>query len=398
MDRFRLAVFNTQPPHLYFGGVERRIIETGKRLQNKIDVTVYAGTKAGFKTPTEIDGVRLVPCPSTDRIYPLDNYTFNRSLTKHAQKIVADADLIEAHVVSGYGFPIALRKLGAKKPIIHTIHGVLADEYEQGKLYGDQAPRGRMANYFMGKLGRLDKETAHHAALIVTISQYSLHKIQSHYGINAGKVRIVPNGVDIEKFKPVADVAPLKRKLGLGGEPCVLFVGSLIPRKGLPYLIQAAQTVIKTQPNTKFLLVGDGPLKPQLQASLQATNLQRNFQFVGNLSEADLAAIYNCADLFVLPSVQEGQGIVLLEAQASGVPVVAFGVGGVTEAVRDGETGLLAAGGDTAGLADALLRLLSDEALRKRMGAAGRRFVMENYTWDLCAERMLAVYREALGY
>src|SRR5208337_3360240 len=110
-----------------------------------------------------------------------------------------------------------------------------------------------------------------------------------------------------------------------------------------------------------------------------------------------LAVAYNCADIFVLPSVQEGQGIVLLEAQASALPVVAFNIGGVTEAVRNGETGLLAERGSTDGLADALLKLLGDAALRRKMGDNGRKFVMENFTWDLCADRMLKVYYEALG-
>jgi len=101
--------------------------------------------------------------------------------------------------------------------------------------------------------------------------------------------------------------------------------------------------------------------------------------------------------VFALPSIQEGQGIVLLEAQASAKPVVAFDVGGVNEAVRNGETGLLVKRGDTGELADALLKLLSDKALREKMGANGRRFVTENFTWDICAQKMLSVYREALA-
>ncbi len=117
MDKFRLAVFNTQPPHLYFGGVERRIMETTKRLQTEADITVYSGTKAGFKEPININGVNFVPCYSTDRIFPLDNWFFNRSLTKKAGAI--NADVYEAHAVSGYGFPKALKKQGIKQTL-HT--------------------------------------------------------------------------------------------------------------------------------------------------------------------------------------------------------------------------------------------------------------------------------------
>ena len=395
MDRFRLAVFNTQPPHLYFGGVERRIIETTKRLQNQVDITVYSGTKAGFKKPTTINGVSFVPCYSTDRIFPLDNWFFNRSLSKKAS--VLDVDVYEAHAVSGYGFPKRLKKLGINKPFIHTIHGVLADEYEQAKNNGYQSFKGRFANYFMHRLAKLEEQTAQNAKLIVTISNYSLEKIQKHYGIERGKVRIVPNGVDVEKFKPMEDPAAVKRQFGLGNEPCVLFVGSLIPRKGLPFLVEAAKKIVKEQADAKFMIVGEGPLKNQLASYLKTANLSGNFKFLGNLKDDALTAVYNCADVFVLPSVQEGQGIVLLEAQASGKPVVAFDVGGVNEAVSNGKTGILVKRGSSDELAGALLKLLGDRTLRESMGFNGRKFVTENFTWDICAQKMLNVYREALA-
>jgi glycogen(starch) synthase len=395
MGKFRLAVFNTQPPHLYFGGVEKRIIETAKRLQSQADITVYSGTKAGFKEPATIDGVSFVPCYSTDRIFPLDNWFFNRSISKKASGI--DADVYEAHAVSGYGLLKALNKQGIKKPFIHTIHGVLADEYEQAKKNGYDSFRGRIANYFMHRLAKLEAETAKNATLIVTISQYSLRKIKQFYNVDEAKVRIVPNGVDPEKFKPLENQEAVKRQFGLGDKPCVLFVGSLIPRKGLPFLIEAAKKIVKEQSETKFLIVGEGPLRNQLANSLEAVNLSGNFKFLGNVKEDMLPAVYNCADVFALPSIQEGQGIVLLEAQASAKPVVAFNIGGVNEAVRNGETGLLVKRGSTDEFADALLKLISDKALQEKMGAAGRRFVVENFTWDICAQKMLSVYYEALS-
>ena len=395
MEKFRLAVFNTQPPHLYFGGVERRIVETAKRLQTQADISVYSGTKAGFKEPININGVDFFPCYSTDRIFPLDNWFFNRSLTRKASSI--NADVYEAHAVSGYGFPKALKKKNINKPLIHTIHGVLADEYEQAKKEGYPSVRGRLANYFMHSLAKLEQEMAQNATLIVTISNYSLEKIQKHYYIDKSKVRIVPNGVDVEKFKPDSNPEESRRKLGLGDEPCVLFVGSLIPRKGLSFLVEAAKKVVKEQANTKFLIVGDGPLKNQLTAWLKSANLLGNFLFMGNLKDDMLPAVYSCADVFVLPSVQEGQGIVLLEAQASGKPVVAFDVGGINEAVRNGETGFLVKRGSTGELADALLKLLSDRTLKEKMGVNGRRFVSDGFTWDICAQKMLSVYYEALA-
>jgi glycogen(starch) synthase len=394
MDKFRLAVFNTQPPHLYFGGVEKRIIETAKRLQNQAEITVYSGTKAGFKKPITLGGVKFVPCYSSDRLFPLDNWFFNRSIAKKASTF--ESDVFEAHAASGYGLVKALRNHGVKKPFVHTIHGVLADEYEQAKENGYQSFRDRAANYFMHRLARLEGETAKNATIIVTISQYSLQKIQQHYNVDAAKIRVVPNGVDPEKFKPALNSAAAKSQFGLDDEPCVLFVGSLIPRKGLPFLVEAAKKIVKEQGKTKFLIVGEGPLKSQLANSIEAAHLSGNFKFLGNLKDDAFPAVYNWADVFALPSIQEGQGIVLLEAQASAKPVVAFDIGGVNETVRSGETGLLVKRGSTDEFADAVMRLLSDVGLREEMGAKGRQFVLENFTWDICAKKMLNVYHEAL--
>ncbi len=395
MDKFRLAIFNTQPPHLYFGGVERRIMETAKRLQTESNISVYSGTKAGFKEAAIINGVNFVPCYSTDRLFPLDNWFFNRSLTTRASTI--KADIYEAHAVSGYGFPKILKKQGTQKPFIHTIHGVLADEYEQAKKSGYESFRSRIANNFMHRLANLEKQMAHDATIIVTISNYSVEKIRMHYDVGPQKIRIVPNGVDTEKFKPIENPGELGQKFGVGNVPVVLFVGSLIIRKGLHYLVDAAKKIVKEQPGATFLIVGEGPLKQQITAALEAENLSGNFKFLGTLNDDALKAVYACADVFVLPSIQEGQGIVLLEAQASGKPIVAFDIGGVNEAVRNNETGLLVERGNTDELANALQRLLSDEALREKMGANGRKFVSENFTWDICAQKMLKVYRETLG-
>ncbi|MGA2387305.1 MAG: glycosyltransferase family 4 protein [Candidatus Bathyarchaeia archaeon] len=395
MGKFRLAVLNTQPPHLYFGGVERRIIETTKRLADQADITVYSGTKAGFKEPVSINGVSFVPCRSTDRLFPLDNWFFNRSLPRKAG--VFDADIYEAHNVSGYGFPKILEKRANKKPFVQVIHGPLLDEYEQALRSGHQSVRNRAANFFMRHLARLEEATAKKATLIVAVSEYSKNKILQDYFVDGAKIRIVANGVDQQKFKPVDDAAAAKRQFGLGDEPCVLFVGSLILRKGLPFLVKAAEKIVKDRRETKFVIVGEGPLRRQLLGAVDAANLSGNFKFLGNLNEDMLAAVYGCADVFVLPSIQEGQGIVLLEAEASAKPVVAFDVGGVKEAMRDGETGLLAKSGDADDLADNVMRLLSDKGIREKMGANGRRFVIENFTWDICARKMLQVYHEALA-
>jgi glycosyltransferase involved in cell wall biosynthesis len=394
MGKLNLAVFNTQPPHLYFGGVERRIVETAKNLRNQVDTTVYSGTKAGFRKPASINGLHVIPCFSTDALFPVDNWFFNKTLAGAVDSI--KADIYEAHAVSGYGFLKALKEKGIRKPFIQTVHGVLADEYAQATKRGSPTLGAKLANFFMWQLSKFEEESAKNATLTVTISKYSSEKIVQFYGVDRAKIRIVPNGVDTQRFKPSKSSEAIKRQIGINSKLCVLFVGRLIPRKGLTYLIEAAKHIVKNYSQTIFLIVGDGPLKNHLIAHLEKTNLSNNFVFLGDINEAVLPALYNCADVFVLPSIQEGQGIALLEAQASAKPVVAFDVGGVGEAVLDKETGLLMKP-DSNALADAIMKLLANWSLRETMGNKGRKFVVDNFSWDISAQKMLKVYHEALA-
>ena len=157
-------------------------------------------------------------------------------------------------------------------------------------MSGDRSFRGRAANYFMRRLAKLEDETTKNATLIVTISKYSLEKMKHYYNVDELKVRIVPNGVDTEKFQPVEDIEAARQQFDLGNESCVLFVGSLIPRKGLPFLVEAAKKIVKEQSETKFLIVGEGPLKNQLTKSIETANLSGNFKFLGNFKDDMLPA------------------------------------------------------------------------------------------------------------
>jgi len=391
-QKLKVAVFNTQPPHLYFGGVERRIVETAKRLADRVDTTVYSGTKRGFKETAVVDGITVVPCFSTDRLYPLDNWVFNRSLSGMVDTI--EADVYEAHTVSGYGFLKALRKHEVGKPFIQTVHGVLADEHIQSSKTVSPSLRTKLSNVFMGRLAGIEKEAAKEATLIVTVSQYSAQKLVQLYGVDEEKIRIVPNGVDTQRFKPTEDCKKIGDIIGVDCEHVVLFVGNLIPRKGLHYLVEAAKQVVKDGVDTKFVVVGDGPLKSHLISYSREQGVLDRFVFLGYVPEEMLHQLYNCADVFVSPSVQEGQGITLLEAQATAKPVVAFNVTAITEVVKNGETGLLVEPNSNE-LADAILTLISDESLREKMGRSGREFVSESFSWDVCAQKMFQVYSEA---
>ena len=365
-----------------------------KRLTNEVGTTVFSGTKGGFKKPVSFNGINIVPCFSTDVLFPLDNWFFNQTISRAINTI--KANVYEAHNASGYAFLKLIKKRNPKAPFVETVHGVLADEYFQTLKSGSLSSREKLANLLMWRLSRLEAESAREASLVVGVSNYSAKKAAWLYDVDQAKIRVVPNGVDPDRFKPAKVSIAFKRRLRLVNRQTVLFVGRLIPRKGLTFLVEAAKRVIKENADTVFIIVGNGPLRNKLTSDLERLNLSKNYVFLSDVAESMLPALYNCADVFAFPSIQEGQGIALLEAQASAKPVVAFRVGGVNEAVSDGNSGLLVERGSSDGLAEAILRLLSNPSLRQSMGIKGREFVQHNFTWDICAEKMLRVYREAL--
>jgi glycosyltransferase involved in cell wall biosynthesis len=389
--KLKVAVFNTQPPHLYFGGVERRIIETAKRLENEVETKVYSGTKKGFNKVAVIDGTTFIPCFSTDVLYPLDNWVFNQSLSRMATSI--KADVYEAHTVSGYKFLKAIKKRKIDKPFIQTVHGVLADEYIQSSKSTSTSLRTKLSNVFLWHLAKIEKEASKEATLIVTVSQYSAQNIIQFYNVDKTKIRIIPNGVDLQRFKPTINCESIKNEIDVNNNHIILFVGNLIPRKGLHFLIEAAKQVLKENKETKFVIVGEGPLKNNLISYSKEQGVFDNFAFLGGIPEPMLPKLYNCADVFALPSLQEGQCISLLEAQATAKPVVAFNVSAVNEVVIDKETGLLVKP-DSNELANAILHLLSNNSIREKMGQNGREYVRKNFSWDICAQKMLQVYSE----
>ncbi|MEM2561990.1 MAG: glycosyltransferase family 4 protein, partial [Candidatus Bathyarchaeia archaeon] len=158
----------------------------------------------------------------------------------------------------------------------------------------------------------------------------------------------------------------------------------------------AAKKVFAEIKNVKVLIAGTGPLRNSLLRYAETKGVLDRIIFLGQVKDEILPKLYNCCDVVVLPSLQEGQGIALLEAQAAAKPVVACRVGGVPEIVLDGETGILVQPREEE-LAMAMIKLLSDDNLREKMGMAGRRFVCENFTWEKCAEKMLNVYYEAIN-
>jgi glycosyltransferase involved in cell wall biosynthesis len=244
-----------------------------------------------------------------------------------------------------------------------------------------------------GAGARLNRFIYQHVTSVLAVSQ-DLARQMSASGIEAEHLHVVTNGVDA-RFHP-RDASTYRAELGLPEEGVIaLFVGLLVPVKGLDHLIDGLQQLLDL-PLT-CVLVGDGPLEQHLKERL-ADGLEDRVVFAGRQSALEIPKWMAAADLFVLPSLSEGRPNVVLEAQACGLPVVATAVGGTPELVEDGVSGMLVAPADAEALAKAMRLLVTDSVLRQRLGFAAReRIVSGEYSWDASAERTCQIYTSVLG-
>ena len=210
-------------------------------------------------------------------------------------------------------------------------------------------------------------------------------------------VKMAP-GIDVMHFSPNADSLSLRKELGLEGKAVIVSVGRLVHRKGQDRLIQALPEIQRAIPNVHLLLVGEGPYRLKLQKIAKKTGVMDSVTFIGRIQYLLLPTYIRVGDVFAMPSRSrlaglevEGLGIVYLEASACGLPVIAGNSGGAPDAVIEGKTGFVVDGRDIGAIAAATIALLSDADLAKAMGAAGREWVVKEWSWDIWAKEFAKV-------
>lgn len=240
------------------------------------------------------------------------------------------------------------------------------------------------ADFFEPLRWRLDEKTAR-ARFVATISHYARSQLMffsdpAHWD----KIRIVHCGVDPALYR---EPGPERDD----DETRLLFVGRIAPVKGLRLLVDALARLKDEAPDLRLTLVGDGPDRKMIEAAVTAAGLGDRVRFTGYLSQAEVAEELKAADIAVLPSFAEGVPVFLMEALASGKPVIATQVGGMGELVQHGENGLIVPPGDTDGLVEAIRALASDPDRRAAMGAAGREKVTAEFDIAREAARLAAL-------
>jgi phosphatidylinositol alpha-1,6-mannosyltransferase len=236
------------------------------------------------------------------------------------------------------------------------------------------------------------------AALVLPLSRYLAESVQRLVPEHEAVTVLTP-GVDTERFRPAQDP-------GVSESPRILFVSRVVARKGAESLLRAMSRVLPKHPSARAIFVGGGPPRyiNYLKHLARAENIQWSVSFEGPQPWHRLPPFYSSADVFALPTHErlggletEGFGMVYLEAAASGLPVIAGNSGGVADAVVDGETGIIVDGRDPVEVADAILGLLDDPGKASAMGMAGRRRAVEEFSWEVIAERFRTEVTNATG-
>lgn len=364
----------TYPP--YRGGIGRVAFEYTERLRERgYDVHVFAPRYEDVKDDPKY--VHRVPSPL---------HVGNAGVVPSLMNRLSGFDVVHLHYpfFGGAEPTIVGKALRHDQRLVMTYHhdpvvaGLRAAIYEAHRKL-----------LFPWLVGRAD-------AILVSSREYG--ESSDLKGVNGAldRMKVMPFGVDLGRFRPGREDARRKAFGWRDDVPVFLFVGGLDPAhhfKGLPVLIEALATLVDYP--WRCLVVGDGSMRPGLEASAIAAGLGERVKFVGNASDADLPEYYRMADIHCFPSTERAEafGMVALEAAATGIPCIASDLPGVRSVVLNGETGLLVPPGDAEELRKAMLLLLEQVDLRHRLGAAARHRAEAEFAWDPLMSKLEDVYR-----
>jgi phosphatidylinositol alpha-1,6-mannosyltransferase len=377
-----LLVTNDFPPKV--GGIQNYLWELWRRLDPASFVVLTASSDPGAP---EFDAAQAEVGVRIERVdEPILYFPTPRTL-RQVRRCVAE-----------HGIDLVLLDpalpLGLLGPRLGTPYGVIlhgAEVTVPGRVPG---ARAALAHVLRG------------ASVVISAGRYPAAEARRASGELAAPVVEIPPGVDADRIKPMFESVRQAARVRFGlpsSGPLVVSLSRLVPRKGMDVLIEAADRLVPSYPDLVLAIGGEGRELPRLRR--QAGASLASVSMLGRLSDQDRAVLLGSADLFVMACrnrwlglEQEGFGIVFLEAAAAGVPQVAGESGGAAEAVIHGETGLVVARPDDPGcVAQALRELLSDPALAKRMGAAGRARVVASFGYDALASRLADTLEEVAG-
>jgi sugar transferase (PEP-CTERM/EpsH1 system associated) len=339
---------------LNVGGMEKLLTEFARHLDREAFDQHFVSLERGGQVADELESAGQ-KVSSLDKRPGLRPATLVR-LAKLLRRL--QPDIVHTHNTAAFFYAVPAARLARVPAVVHTRHG--------------------QRNLATKRQNRAFRFLSRFVDCMVCVSEDG-RRLSIKEGIDPRKTRTIWNGIDLARFS-YSGPTP--------NGPAII-VARLVPEKDVETLVRATAIVAQERPDFRLNIVGDGACKPSLEELAAQLGLSDCIRFLGEMHS--IAELLARASVFILPSLTEGISLTLLEAMATGVPVVATNVGGNPEVVVDGETGLLVQPGSPALLANAMARVLSEPELARQMGVAGRRRVEEHF--DVC--RMLREY-EAL--
>ena len=287
------------------------------------------------------------------------------------------------------------------RALIATVHSTWKGEATaiRGEPYSRLNANEKFLVSFNWFLRIFEERMLERANRIIAVSDFTRRELHEYYEHYDRKVRVIHNGVDTEKFKPVVDKRKAKLELGLNpDEIAILSVGRLYARKGLFTLIESIPRVVRRFGSARFVISGKGQSDETKKLIAHATRLgvRENIIFTGYTPDRKLPKLYQAADIFVFSTYYEHHPFAVLEAMSSQLPIVTTSVGGIPETITDGRDGFMCQPFNAREFSDRILWLLEHPASAKEMAFQARKTVVERFDWRLVVQKVLKVYDEAL--
>jgi glycosyltransferase involved in cell wall biosynthesis len=331
-----------------------------------------------------------IPKYLKQQISPVIKILYNYYISKELKNIIKETNIDVVHErATLFGFSASLSKL---KPNVLEVNAPLAEEYQHFYSYScwDRTIFKKLAN-------KIERYALANADKIIAVSKNVRNYIISK-GIDPSKVTVIPNGANTDLFNPNVDGSMIRSKFGLTDEPIIIFSGSLQPWHGVDQLLDAFPNIMRTIPRARLLIVGGGIMKKEIESKISKNRLNKSVILTGRVNYKEMPKYLAAADIAVAPYPPLKDfyfsPIKLFEYMAMGKPIVASNLGQISEVLTHRETGILFQAGNINEMCHAIIELLHDKYLARKIGENARKLALKEYNWKKTAQMVDKVYRE----
>ncbi|MCX7710761.1 MAG: glycosyltransferase family 4 protein [Clostridia bacterium] len=386
----RILMLSWEYPPRIVGGISRVVHDLAQKVgEQGNEVHVVTCYEQGAKDIEKDKNVFVHRIHTYDvSVYNFVDWVLqlNFALLEYSIKLINETgrfDIIHAHdwIVA---FACRALKNSFSIPQVCTIHAT-----EHGRNWGIH---NDMQRYISGVEWWLTFESWR----VIVNSEYMKHETNKVFQLPDDKIRVIPNGVDLDKFKGIERDLVFRRSFAADNEKIVFFVGRLVNEKGVHILVDAIPKIVQHYNDVKFVIAGKGPQLEYLKGKVWTMGIGHRVYFTGYIKDEELLKLYKCADVAVFPSLYEPFGIVALEGMVANIPVVVSDTGGLGEIVYHGIDGMKAYTGNANSLADSILEILHNPDKAEEMKSKALEKVNRIYNWDTITRQTMEVYQEII--